>query len=63
MRPAKCELLDSNLHLASWKMKAYQTGIYRGGDDRSVQEATKIYRILINALPESDPSFNEKKAD
>jgi len=49
--------------LAGWKMKAYQTGIYRAGDDRSVQEATKIYRILIDALPESDPSFNEKKAD
>lgn len=55
--------IKSATSLASWKIKAYQTGIYRAGDDRSVQEATKIYQILIDALPESDLNYHQKKAD
>ena len=55
--------IKSATSLASWKITAYQTGIYRAEDDRSVQEATKIYRILIAGLPEKDPDFVEKKAE
>jgi hypothetical protein len=54
--------IKSATSLASWKITAYQTGIYRAEDDRSVQEATKIYRILIAALLETDPDFAQKKA-
>lgn len=49
--------------LASWKIKAYQTGIYRADDDRSVQEAAKIFRRLAENVPETDPDYNEKRAD
>ncbi|MFT4887694.1 MAG: tetratricopeptide (TPR) repeat protein [Pseudohongiellaceae bacterium] len=61
--PQDPRYITSATSLASWKIKAYQTGIYRADDDRSVQEAAKIYRILIDTLPESDPNLNEKKAD
>jgi tetratricopeptide (TPR) repeat protein len=61
--PQDPRYITSATSLASWKIKAYQTGVYRADDDRSVQEAAKIYRILIDTLPESDPNLNEKKAD
>lgn len=61
--PQDPRYIKSATSLASWKIKAYQTGVYRADDDRSVQEAAKIYRILSDTLPESDPNLNEKKAD
>lgn len=60
--PQDPRYIKSATSLASWKITAYQTGIYRADNDRSVQEAAKIYRILIDALAESDPDLNEKKA-
>lgn len=61
--PQDPRYIKSATSLASWKIKAYQTGVYRADNDRSVQEAARIYRILIDTLPESDPSMNAKKAD
>lgn len=61
--PQDPRYIKSATSLATWKIKAYQTGVYRADDDRSVQEAAKIYRILIDTLPESDPNLNEKKTD
>lgn len=55
--------IESATNLASWKIRAYQTGIFRAGDDRSVQEATKIYEGLIQALPTEDPAFDSKRAN
>jgi len=36
--------------LASWKIRAWQTGVYRPSGDRSVQEASEIYRQLLASL-------------
>lgn len=55
--------VESATNLATWKIKAYQTAVYRAGDDRSVQEATKIYADLIQSLPPEDPSSNGKRAN
>lgn len=55
--------VESATNLASWKIRAYQTGIFRAGDDRSVQEATKIYDGLIQALPANNPEYDTKRAN
>ncbi|MFK7865448.1 MAG: hypothetical protein AB8B95_14625 [Pseudohongiellaceae bacterium] len=55
--------VETAIDLATWKIKAYQAAIYRAGDDRSVQEAAKIYENLIQALPEGQPDSDAKRAD
>ncbi len=49
--------------LASWKIRAYQTGLYRPTGDRSIQEAATIYRRLAAGLSPEDNSYNSKLAD
>lgn len=48
--------------LASWKIRAWQTGVYRPGGDRSVQEATEIYRQLLASLDPDDPDTASQRA-
>lgn len=48
--------------LASWKIRAWQTGVYRPGGDRSVQEATEIYRLLLAGLDPDDPATASQRA-
>ncbi len=38
--------------LASWKIRAWQAGVFRPRGDRSIQEAAEIYRRLIRDLDE-----------
>ena len=40
--------------LASWKIRAYQTRLYRPGGDRSVREAAEIYRVILRDLPKDN---------
>ena len=46
--------------LASWKIRAYQDGIYRDRNDNSLQEAIRIYARLIEDLPQSDADYGTK---
>lgn len=48
--------------LASWKIRAWQTGVYRPNGDRSVQEAGEIYRKLLANL-EDDPQHHGLRAN
>ena len=48
--------------LASWKIRAYQDGIYRDRNDNSLQEAIRIYARLIDDLPQSDADYGSKLA-
>jgi|GEM_PF-506403 len=48
--------------LASWKIRAWQTGVYRPGGDRSVQEASEIYRQLLSSLAD-DPTTKAQRAN
>lgn len=49
--------------LASWKIKAFDTGLFRANNERSVVEAARIYRVLIDGLAADDENYNAKKAD
>lgn len=48
--------------LASWKIRAYQTGLYRPRGDRSIQEAAIIYRRLAEQLSPEEEGYNRKLA-
>lgn len=48
--------------LAGWKIRAFQTGIYQGRGDRSIQLAAEIYRTLAEQLPETDPNYHRRLA-
>lgn len=48
--------------LASWKIRAFQTHVFRPHGDRSVQEAAEIYRVLLRDLPESPQSETRRAA-
>jgi len=48
--------------LASWKIRAYQTRVYRPRGDRSVQEAAEIYRVLLTQLPETEEGALARRA-
>lgn len=37
--------------LASWKIRAYQTGVYEPKGDRSIVEAARVYGTLLRHLP------------
>ena len=48
--------------LASWKIRAYQTGLYRPRGNRSIQEAATIYRRLAEQLSPEEDGYNRKLA-
>lgn len=48
--------------LASWKIRAYQTGLYRPRGSRSIQEAASIYRRLAEQLSPEEANYNRKLA-
>ncbi len=48
--PGHSETVAAATTLASWKIRAWQTGVYRPRGDRSVQEASEIYRRLLANL-------------
>ncbi len=48
--------------LASWKIRAYQTGLYRPRGNRSIQEAASIYRRLAEQLSPEEANHNRKLA-
>ncbi len=48
--PADARYIRAMTELASWKIRAFQTRVYRPVNDRSVQEAANIYRILMRDL-------------
>ena len=48
--------------LASWKIRAYQTGLYRPRGNRSIQEATLIYRRLEDHLSTDEEDYHRKLA-
>lgn len=49
--------------LASWKIRAWQTGVYRPRGDRSVQEASEIYRKLLGNLDDGDANSHGLRAN
>lgn len=49
--------------LAGWKVRAYQTGIYQGRGNRSIQLAADIYRSLAEQLSESEPDYARRLAN
>lgn len=49
--------------LASWKIRAYQTGLYRPTGSRSIEEAATIYRRLAENLSPEESGYNGKLAD
>ncbi|GAB5498365.1 MAG: hypothetical protein PsegKO_06760 [Pseudohongiellaceae bacterium] len=48
--------------LASWKIRAWQAGVYRPRGDRSVQDAAAIYRGLLTSLEDSDRLNHQQRA-
>lgn len=48
--------------LASWKIRAYQTGLYRPRGNRSIEEAASIYRRLSEQLSPEEEGYNRKLA-
>jgi tetratricopeptide (TPR) repeat protein len=48
--------------LASWKIRAYQTHVYRPWGDRSIQEAAEIYRVLLTQLPDNSEDALTRRA-
>ena len=48
--------------LASWKIRAWQAGVYRPRGDRSVQDAADIYRNLLTHLEESGQFDQQQRA-
>lgn len=49
--------------LASWKIRAYQTGLYRPTGSRSIEEAATIYRRLAENLSPEESDYHAKMAD
>lgn len=49
--------------LASWKIRAYQTGLYRPTGNRSIEEAAIIYRRLTEQLSPEEEGYNRKLAN
>jgi len=48
--------------LASWKISAWQAGVYRPSGDRSVQDAADIYRSLLDRQQISDSMSPQQQA-
>lgn len=55
--------IENATQLASWKIKAFHTGLYRADSDRSITEAARIYRVLVDDLPLTDVNYSAKRAD
>ncbi len=55
--------IQTATQLASWKIQAFESGVYRADDDRSIQEAARIYAELAAALPESSSDYHSLRAD
>ena len=49
--------------LAGWKIRAYQTGVYQGKGDRSIQQAAEIYRKFTDRLSSSEPDYEQLLAN
>ncbi len=49
--------------LASWKIKAFESGVLGPGNDDSIQAAARIYQELAEQLPENDKDYYDKRAD
>lgn len=55
--------IESATQLASWKIKAFESGVLSADNDNSIQEATRIYQELAEQLPQDDKDYYEKRAD
>ncbi len=54
--------LDITSQFASWKIKAYQRGIYRDSNDIALREAIQLYERLIDGLVPTDSNYTERLA-
>jgi hypothetical protein len=60
--------IQSATQLASWKIKAFESGVLRDEDDRSIndhsiQEAAQIYQELAEQLPPGAEDYHNKRAE
>ncbi|MCG8415187.1 MAG: hypothetical protein MI746_13290 [Pseudomonadales bacterium] len=60
--PADPRYQDAARTLASWKIRAFQTGLYEGRGDRSIQQAAEIYRGFAEHLDADAPDYEQKLA-
>ena len=54
------QTVEAATTLASWKIRAWQTGVYRPNGDRSVQEASEIYRQLLAGLGDDQANHGRR---
>ncbi len=55
--------IESATQLASWKIKAFDSGVLSPDNDNSIQDAVRIYQELAEQLPENDKDYYDKRAD
>lgn len=60
--PGDSRYQDAASTLASWKIRAFQTGLYEGRGDRSIQQAADIYRGFANRLDPAAPDYEQQLA-
>jgi hypothetical protein len=55
--------IKSATQLASWKIKAFESGLFEVDNDSSIDEAAQIYQDLAEQVPASDKDYYDKRSN
>ena len=55
--------IESATQLASWNIKAFESGFFEVDNDTGIQEAARIYEDLAAQVPKDDKDYYNKRAD
>lgn len=54
--------IESATQLASWKIKAFESGLFEVDNDSSIEEAAQIYQDLAEQVPTTDKDYYAKRS-